>query len=57
MKNYMLRIGVSSTLDEDALEEAIENALDAVNLDHTIYEVVEVEEHQQWSLAVKEVWK
>jgi hypothetical protein len=53
-KDYMIRLGVSSSLPEDKLEEALEDALDARGILSTIYEIMDDDDEFEFMLATRE---
>lgn len=52
-QDYMVRVGVSSNLDPEELETEISEALDKAGISNTVYELSEVEDGAQWTLAVR----
>lgn len=51
--DYMIRIGISSQLNDEQVEQAIEGALNAAGLLNSVYEVEEDNDDGQWTLAHK----
>lgn len=51
--DYMIRIGISSELDAEKVESALEDALQEAGLLYSVYEIEEDHDNGQWTLAHK----